>query len=228
MPPPTIEIVSATRLPENEFWNKAALGISLRNLAQDPRLSTSIAFANQRGLPGIFNARIDAQDSCEILIFIHDDVWIDEVAIADRVIAGLKTFDVIGVAGNRRRVQNQPNWAFIDDKFTWDAKPNLSGRIAHGSDPVGTVSTFGVVPARCELLDGVLLAVKKSVLRANDVRFDPRFDFHFYDMDFCRSAREHGLRLGSWPISLTHQSTGAFGTPQWTEKYRLYLDKWKG
>lgn len=143
------------------------------------------------------------------------------------MIDGLKTYDVIGVAGNRRRVQNQPAWPFLDSKRTWDSKTNLSGCVAHGSHPFGEISLYGAVPAECELLDGVFLAAKKSALTAHGVLFDPRFDFHFYDMDFCRSARQNGLRLGTWPICLTHQSSGAFGTQQWLEKYRQYLEKWK-
>jgi hypothetical protein len=37
------------------------------------------------------------------------------------------------------------------------------------------------------------------------------------------------LRLGTWPICLTHQSIGegSFGSSQWNEKYRAYLRKWK-
>ncbi len=221
-----IEIVSATRLSESEFWNKAALGISLLRLAKVTRLVANISFENRLGLADVFNARINAEESQDILVFIHDDVWIDDDLFCDRVMEGLKTFDVIGVAGNRRRVKNQPAWSFIDDKFTWDGKANLSGRVAHGSNPLGDISTYGDAPAECELLDGVFLAVEKSKIRLKGVRFDPRFDFHFYDMDFCRSAREKGLRLGTWPISLTHQSGGAFGSKSWLEKYRLYQDKW--
>jgi GT2 family glycosyltransferase len=82
------------------------------------------------------------------------------------------------------------------------------------------------VPASCELLDGVFMAVRRSTLIGKDVFFDPRFDFDFYDMDFCRTAREKGLRLGTWAVSLTHQSSGKFGTKRWTENYRKYLDKW--
>jgi GT2 family glycosyltransferase len=66
------------------------------------------------------------------------------------------------------------------------------------------------VPAACEILDDVLLAIRKSVLMEHDLRFDMRFDFHFYDLDFCREARESGLTLGTWPIAITHQSGGAF------------------
>ncbi len=221
-----IEIVSATRLSESEFWNTSPLGISLRRLVYDERLVTSLTFDNRRGLPEIYNARISAGASSEILIFVHDDVWIDDYFLADRVIAGLRNYDVIGVAGNRRKVQYQPAWAFVDTKLTWDDRAHLTGSVAHGKQPFGPVSFFGVVPADCELLDGVFLAAKKAALKENEVFFDMRFDFHFYDMDFCRSARQRGLRLGTWPICLTHQSEGAFGTQQWSQKYRAYIEKW--
>lgn len=221
-----IEIISATRLSETDFWNTSALGISLRRLAHDSRLIPRLAFTNQHGLPDIFNARISAVDNHDLLVFTHDDVWIDDYFLADRVIEGLQAFDIIGVAGNRRRVRHQPAWAFVDNRFTWDHKVNLSGSVAHGTHPFGPISFFGAIPAECELLDGVFLAARKSTLAAYGVRFDPRFDFHFYDLDFCRSARQHGLRLGTWPICLTHQSGGAFGTEPWIQRYRLYIEKW--
>lgn len=221
-----IEVVSATRLSEEKFWNESALGISLRRLRYDDRLVAHVAFENRRGLPEIYNARISAESNAEILVFVHDDVWIDDYFLADRVIEGLRTYDVIGVAGNRRRVRHQPVWAFLNCNPTWDDDINLTGVIAHGESPFGKISFFGAVPADCELLDGVFLAAKKEALRANGVFFDPRFDFHFYDMDFCRSARQRGVRLGTWPICLTHQSSGAFGTEHWNEKYRAYIEKW--
>jgi len=221
-----IEIISATRLPETEFWNKAALGLSLRRLKRDARLVAHVAFENTRGLPEIYNARIDAPDAHDLLVFVHDDVWIDDYFLAERVIDGLKAYDLIGVAGNRRRVPGQPAWAFVDARFTWDAKENLSGAVAHGRNPFGAISFFGPAPADCELLDGVLLAARRSKLATAGVRFDPRFAFHFYDMDLCRSARAKGLRLGSWPICLTHQSGGAFGSEAWQTQYRAYLEKW--
>ena len=222
-----IEIISATRLPESDFLDKSALGLSLQRLSQDGRLAAYIAFDNRSGLPDVFNARINATDDDAILVFVHDDVWIDDYFFADRVAQGLENFDVIGLAGNRRRVPHQPAWAFVDAQFTWDDAVNLSGSVAHGQGPFGAVSVFGKVPAECELLDGVFLAARRSRLKAAGVAFDPRFDFHFYDMDFCRSARKQGLRLGTWPVCITHQSGGAFGSPQWQDKYRLYDEKWQ-
>jgi len=223
-----IEIVSATRLPEKKFWEESALGQSLRRLAHDTRLIAHVAYSNSRGLPDVFNARITAADKRNLLVFVHDDVWIDDYFFADRIIEGCRAYDVIGLAGNRRRVPGQPAWAFTDSKFNWDDKSNLSGIVAHGPTPFGAISAFGAVPAQCELLDGVFFAASKSTLNERGILFDPRFDFHFYDMDFCRLARAKGLRLGTWPICITHQSGGAFGTPSWIEKYRLYLEKWGG
>lgn len=222
-----IEIVSATRLSKDDFWLKSATGISLRRI-NDSRLKLHIAAENTRGLSDIYNARINANVGNDIVIFIHDDVWIDDYFFVDRVIDGLKQYDVIGVAGNRRKVINQPAWAFVDVNFTWDDKSNLSGAVAHGQQPFGQVSFFGPTPSDCVLLDGVMLAVNISALNKGNVLFDPRFDFHFYDLDFCRTAHHAGLRLGTWPICITHQSGGAFGSDSWKAKYEMYLDKWGG
>jgi GT2 family glycosyltransferase len=221
-----IEIVSATRLSVNEFRQHSALGQSLARLAFDDRIRVSLAPGNRSGLPQVFNARLLAPQSSEILVFIHDDVWIDDFFFADRIIEALKAYDVVGVAGNRRRIPGQPGWAFVDANLTLDDLANLSGAIAHGERPFGAVSYFGPAPADCELLDGVFLAVRKSAVLEHGVSFDPRFDFHLYDMDFCRSARAKGLRLGTWPLCLTHQSSGAFGSEHWQATCRVYLEKW--
>ena len=223
-----IEIVSATRLPEEAFWKQSALGQSLRRLKRDARLVPRVSFANARGLPEVYNARISAAADEDLLVFVHDDVWIDDHFLADRVIDGLQAYDVIGVAGNRRRQPGQPAWIFLLEGMArvMDDPANLSGAIANGKMPFGTISFFGPTPSECELLDGVFLAARKSTLQRAGLRFDPRFAFHFYDMDFCRSARQKGLRLGTWPICLTHQSTGGYSGETWNEMYRQYLEKW--
>jgi GT2 family glycosyltransferase len=224
-----IEIVSATRLPESEFWNKTALGISLQRLAHDHhRFRFHVAFANSRGLSTVYNARITADADVEALAFVHDDVWIDDYFLAHRILEGLKTYDVIGVAGTTRYMKGRPGWTLMNDSSlsVEEAKKDLSGAIAHGQNPFGPVSFLGELPADVEFLDGAFIAARKSVLNEKGVQFDPRFEFHFYDIDFCRSAREHGLRLGTWPICLTHQSGGGYGTPKWKETHRVYMAKW--
>ncbi len=221
-----IEVISATRHSEENFWNKSALGISLKRIAPGNAIFPRIAFNNQEGLSTVYNNGIAAAENQSILVFIHDDVWIDDYFLSQRIVDGLHYYQVIGVAGNRRRVSQQPAWAFINKNFTWDDKVNLTGAVAHGKNPFGPVSFFGAVPNECELLDGVFLAAKKAVLVNANCFFDPLFAFHCYDMDFCRTAKQNKLRLGTWPICLTHQSGGAFGSEQWRKNYSAYIDKW--
>ncbi len=227
-----IEVISATRMSERDFWAKSALGRSLLRLEQDSRLIPRITYANTRGLSEIYNARMAAATDDSILLFIHDDVWLDDERFADRIIEGLAEFDMIGLAGSRRRLPKQPSWGFVMSKrkpgiAEWDEDQYLSGAVAHGADAHGEVRVYGEAPAECELMDGVLLAARKSVLDSYKVGFDKRFMFHFYDLDVCRLARKRGMRLGTWPIAITHQSGGSFGTPMWQQGYQTYLEKWK-
>lgn len=221
-----IEIVCATRKSEKEFWQDAALGLSLKRLVQDESWAHRVAYNNERSLSLVYNDAIRESRNETVLVFMHDDVWIDDYFFSHRLAEGLKRFDVIGLAGNRRRISRQPAWAFVNREFKWDRKQFLAGCVAHGPQPFGTVEIWSQEPAACELLDGVLLAAKKSTLVKAGCQFDPQFKFHFYDMDFCRTARNAGLKLGTWPIAVTHQSRGAFGSPSWQESYQLYLDKW--
>lgn len=221
-----VQIVSATRSTPGDFQSQTALGNSLERLAHDRRMTVTVATSNSRGLPLIYNEMIDQAADDTVLVFVHDDVWIDDYYLIQRVIEGLERFDVIGIAGNCRRVPHQPGWYFRNIEGQPDAPENLSGLVACGPQPGGEVKYFGPVPAACELLDGVFLAAKKSTLARHAVRFDPRFDFHFYDLDFCRTARHTGLQLGTWPICLTHQSNGIFGTVEWQMNHEKYLRKW--
>ena len=222
-----IHLVSATRRDKDAFWSESALGLSLRRFAGDDRLVPWIAYANRRGLPEVYNEVIDHPGAQGLLVFVHDDVWLDDLFFAQRLIDGCQAWDVMGVAGNRRRLTGQPGWAFTNMTLQWDDSRHLSGMIGHGQQPFGRVTRYGELPAECELLDGVLLAARAAALRDSGCRFDPRFRFHFYDLDFCRSARASGLRLGTWPIGMTHQSGGAFGSETWLEGLRTYRAKWQ-
>jgi hypothetical protein len=45
-------------------------------------------------------------------------------------------------------------------------------------------------------------------------------------MDFCRQAELKGLRMGTWPLSVVHESGGAFGSQGWRDGYARYLQKY--
>ncbi|SIQ69004.1 glycosyltransferase family 2 protein [Pseudacidovorax sp. RU35E] len=219
-------LVCATRLDEQSFYSQSLLGRWLNN---HPRYRRRIFFSNQQGLPGLFNAVIDQAQPQDILVFVHDDVWIEQSDFAAQLVTALRRFDLVGIAGNRRRVPGQTAWPFIptpDNEFTWDF-PNLSGAVLCESLRAPKLLDYGAAPAPCELLDGVLLAARSRVLQRGNVRFDEQFAFHFYDMDLCRQARANGLRLGTWPLRIFHASSGLFGSPSWHSGKERYLAKWK-
>lgn len=223
-----ITIVCATRYDEDTFWSQSALGISLSEFRKKSDFQFNIHFKNTIGLPKIYNQYITNKQNKNILLFIHDDIWFESTDWVHSIRSGLGHYDIVGVAGNRRLLSQQPAWAFhsLDSNgFHWDW-PNLSGAVAHGKDRNGPVQKYGHFPTKCKALDGVLIAVQAKTLLKAKVFFDERFDFHFYDLDFCRTATAKGLVLGTWSIPITHQSGGNFGSPSWHKAYSDYLAKW--
>lgn len=222
-----IDIICATRLDRNAFLQRSAMGWTIRRYADYAGLKLMLFAGNTRGLPEIYNACIRQDSGNDVMVFVHDDVFIEDNFFPERIMQGLSLFDVVGVAGNRRRVPRQPSWAFVDDELRWDDAEHLSGRIAHGPNPNGKLGQYGPPMASCELLDGVLMATRRSALRDRGIRFDERFGFHFYDLDFCRAARAAGMTLGTIDLTLTHQSPGNYQSPAWRAAYSTYLDKWQ-
>ena len=148
-----------------------------------------------------------------------------------RIDDALNTFDIVGVVGCKVREPFQINWAFSNKRKPngrpeWMDKKHLSGTIAHGESPFGELSYYGESGVACKLLDGCFLVVNIGKLRSVGCLFDERFDFHYYDTDFCRSADYLGLSIGTWPISLTHQSQGEINYESWAKNYKLYREKW--
>jgi Glycosyltransferase like family len=224
----TIRIVCATREDRDGFYASTALGRSLK-LHRPAAVDVRLFPGNTRGLPSVYNIAIDeATRDPAILLFVHDDVHLCDLHWADTLRRGLEDFDIIGLAGNRRRLPMQPGWAFVDEKLTLDKRVHLSGTVAHGRGfPAEIVEVFGPSGQRVALLDGLFLAASSHTLAAMSLRFDERFEFHFYDLDFCRGAEQAGLSMGTWPISVVHESAGDFTSERWRLGYETYLEKWR-
>jgi len=223
-----IRFVCGTRRTPEQFSNETALGRSLKLYNHLQHAQLHLFDNNARGLSTIYNEAIRfAEQQPAILVFIHDDVWLNDFFWTERITEALERFDVVGLAGNTRRLPRQPAWAFATPDLKWDDRQFLSGTVGHGKGfPCEIVSWFGPAPQACKLLDGLMLIADSAKLIENDVRFDDQFKFHFYDMDFCRQAELKGLRMGTWPMSVVHESGGAFGTPSWREGYERYLRKY--
>lgn len=222
-----VRFVVATRQTRENFFTETATGKSL-SLYRFPFIELDLYDSNSEGLPAIYNRSIEnSKNNPAILVFAHDDIHLTDFFWVDQLVNSLSHFDIIGVAGNRRRVSNQPSWAFIDGNLTWDKPEHLSGVVGHGTGfPPSNLSVFGPPCQEVKLLDGVFLACHSEFIKAKNLRFDEQFDFHFYDLDFCREAERTGARMGTWCISLVHESGGNFNSPQWNAAKEKYFAKW--
>lgn len=230
--PDKIRLVCATRLSTEEFFASSALGRSLPHYRTFPRgqpIELRLFAANSAPLATAYNKAIDeAASDPAILVFVHDDVYLNDFYWARHLLDGLNAFHVVGLAGNRRRAAGQASWMFLDGAFHRDEDANLSGVLGHGNGfpDLIELSVYGHPGQEVRLLDGVFLAVRSVDLIRAGVRFDPRFAFHFYDLDFCRQAEISGLRMGTWAISVIHASPGRLGSPAWRSAYSTYLQKY--
>lgn len=227
-------VVTATRCSQAEFPRETLLGRSLPGVGQLTPLALRCFFENSRPLGACYNEVIEQAGVDDTLIFMHDDVYLNDWMLGWRVQEALLHFDVVGVVGNRRRQPGQETWYMQPSQIvdgvrtmtTFDSA-YLSGAIAHGSPEQWQLSNYGPVPQPVQLIDGVFMAAKAGRLKETGVRFDAGLGFHLYDLDFCRSAIEAGLKIGTWPIALTHASGGGgVQTDDWAASAMKYLAKW--
>lgn len=236
-------IVSATRMSESEFWRHSYLGRSLGAwpAALKPErclITYENTGASAQGLPVVYNRAIQAAPADTILAFAHDDVYLHDALFTEHVRVGLERFGVLGLAGSWGTPTQDPAWgfAFAQDGLTptgWierGSTQDLTGAVSHSIAPTGvppvSLSVYGDTGRPATKLDGLLLVSRAGALRDAKVLFDAQFSWHLYDLDFCAQAVRAGLLLGTWPLLVTHQSGGAYGTPEWRKAARLYRDKW--
>jgi hypothetical protein len=216
-----ITLVSATRGANLE---DKALGKSLRRI---PGISkTCIVYSNTDGLCTVYNRFLTEEYKDDILLFVHDDVFLEDYWLAQRLNEALNTFDVVGIAG-----QSDPPPSAIWDSgenpecvARWDA-----GTVAMGDTPLTSdcIAFHGSSPRSCYMIDGLFIAVNTQKLLEFDVRFDESFAFGLYDLDFSRTCLQKGLKIGVWPIVVTHQGFGrVVGSDLWFKERDIYKEKW--
>src|SRR5262249_24280863 len=139
-----LRFVCATRESAADFPTRTALGRSLAPYLRSPSVELKLYAENREGLPRLYNAALrEAASRPAILIFIHDDVHLWDLFWPMHVISGLRAFDVIGLAGNKRRLPRQPSWYYIDERFSRESPENMSGIVAHGNGfPPANISWY--------------------------------------------------------------------------------------
>ena len=166
------------------------------------------------------------KEKYDIIIFCHDDIFIEDKFLAAKLERGLHANDIIGLAGAKTCTLREPVlWHLMSDRDSW------SGAVAHPvSDKLVNVTSFGPSPERCIVMDGLFLAAKVESLLKSVTRFDESIPCiaHFYDIDFCLTANKNKLTMSTWPIWAVHSSSGLSKfTDEFKQGQEYILNKWK-
>lgn len=181
---------------------------------------------NSRGLPEIYNSILDERRGRdEVVVFAHDDVAVMDALFKEKLNRAITEHrcSIVGLAGSAY-FENNPthpvtNWQ-RGDRAAW------SGTVAHRQpDGSASPSHYGPAPRPCVVIDGLFIAVDNASIR--DIRFDQRFNFHFYDLDFCLAAHRAGLLIGSVDINVVHRSDGTTNLNSFKTQQNIFREKWK-
>lgn len=201
---------------------------NLRRTAARPDLLEILAMENRaapRGICAVYNEAM-AKASGEVLVFMHEDVYMMEYGWDD---VARKKFQVnprlgmLGVAGSSFLLREPPLWSKAGPPWTF-------GKVVHeldgGREFFLTVLNEEDGDREVAALDGLWFAVRREVF--DHCRFDEdNFPgFHFYDADFSLQA---GTRWEVWAttdIRVKHLSAGHFGA-EWQEAAQRFQAKWQ-
>lgn len=140
-------------------------------------------YNNKRGLATVYNEFLENPHAADYdyIVFVHDDVWLNDVLLFQKLMDS--EFDVIGLCGGKQWVVNPDQE--VRNIWTRACKGEASGFVVHSPKPDKFFSSgFGVAPQRTVTLDGQFICFTRKAVEAG-LKFDERFQFHFYDMDVC-------------------------------------------
>lgn len=200
-----ILVVSCTQLPKSEKCN-LKIYESLHMLKDEIQLK--IHFSNREPLAKIYNQYINEKthQKHDIVVFAHDDLFIDDLKIKGKLDLASNGLDIIGLAGCLNpKIKSPALWHLMADQKDW------RGCVAH---PYGNeegcihFSSFGPTPSRVAMIDGVFMAVKLETALYNGFQFNENFEFHHYDLSSCIDANKLHMKIGVIPIHAIHASPG--------------------
>lgn len=217
-----ILIVSCTR------GTKTATKIhNSMNMLSKSEVKLEIIEQNTRGLPEVYNEYISEKiaKKHDIVLFVHDDVYIDDLKLRGKLYNNINAFDIVGLAGCVKPKIKQPVlWHLMAERN------NLRGCVAHpinisDSEYAVVNTTFGYTPSRVAIIDGLFMAINLKTVLKSGWRFNENFHFHHYDIASCLDANKLKLKIGVAPIHVIHDSPGLLNTNDlsWSRSQQTFL-----
>lgn len=175
--------------------------------------NSTILYENKIGLTKIYNSFITRENQDKKIIFVHDDVLIDDVFLFEKLDVAFEKYDIVGLAGTKKcDITKPPAWHLMSER------QDHVGEVAHSKDKVHWTTVFGPTDSRALIIDGLFIAVSVKRLLETNTRFDENFEFHHYDITFCLNANKNKLKIGVYPIKVTHFGLGdSMNTEEWMQ-----------
>lgn len=217
----TYKFVVATPKDKEEF-EKTPTAISLDKL--NLLKNTSVIYNNKVGLSEVYNSYIlDPKNANSFLIFLHDDILIEDAFLEEKLTAAFQLYDIVGLAGTKKcNLSNPTNaWHLMSDP------KEFVGEVSHTKDKMFWTNSYGPTPSRALLIDGLFIGVNVARLLETSTNFDNEFSFHHYDIAFCLNANKNKLKLGVYPIKLVHFGLGdSMLSKEWQESNQHFINKY--
>jgi len=181
---------------------------------------------NTRSLQKCYNNFIkDAKkNDIDIAVIVHDDVYINCKDMLERLLDVSKQYTVFGLAGATScKIGNPALWHLMSKK------QDQRGCVAHGSKESYMYTSFGPVPSRCLIIDGVFIGININQL-PEGVKFDETYPckWHYYDLDFSLECNRNKVIIGVVDIPIIHSSPGLTNPDkEFYDGQHYFINKWK-
>jgi hypothetical protein len=207
--PSNYHFVIATQYNSIDFWDKSQIAIFLEKVGYTN--NCSILFENKEGLSKVYNKFINESYKNKKIIFIHDDVLIEDLFWEEKLNIAFEKYNIVGLAGSRKvDLSKPPAWHLMSDK------QDHCGEVAHSHQKQVWTTCFGPTESRVLVMDGLFIAVDINSLLKTGLKFDEKFDFHHYDITFCLNANRNKIKMGVTPIRVIHFGLGdSMNTEDW-------------
>lgn len=215
------KIISATQKDKSSFEKNSQLSLSIDKLGISK--NSKIIYENNTGLPKIYNSFINDEHKDYFLIFVHDDVLIEDLFFEEKLFLAFEKYDVLGLAGSKKCNLNSPMSAW----HMMCERKDMVGEVSHSKDKVYWTSVFGPTDSRALIIDGLFIGVNVSRLLETNTRFDESFDFHHYDLSFCLACNKNKLKIGVFPLKVTHFGLGdSMMSNEWKKSDKIFKQKY--
>lgn len=216
-----IQLVTVTRKSGTDLLLNKPLGMFLEKTGWEKNIN--IIENNKEGLSKCYNKFLTEEYRDKYVIFVHDDVLIDDLFFEEKVLMAFEKYSIIGLAGSKTcdLSSQTPAWHLMSKR------EDFLGEVAHSKDGNIWTTSFGPTDSRTLILDGLFLGIDVNKALETGLKFDEDFEFHHYDITMCLRANELKIKTGVFPLRVIHFGLGdSMNSDEWKKSSEVFKNKY--